>query len=35
MIEKGIVPKGTKLTPFNPLPQDMANPAKLSARGKP
>ena len=27
MIEKGVIPKGTKLTPFNPMPEDMANPA--------
>ena len=26
MIEKGILPKGTELTPFNPLPKDVANP---------
>ena len=26
MIEKGILPKGTELTPFNPLPADVANP---------
>ncbi len=26
MIEKGILPKGTELTPFNPLPEDVANP---------
>jgi arylsulfatase len=26
MIEKGILPKGTALTPFNPLPEDVANP---------
>jgi arylsulfatase len=26
MIEKGILPKGTALTPFNPLPKDVANP---------
>jgi arylsulfatase len=25
MIEKGILPKGTELTPFNPLPKDVAN----------
>jgi arylsulfatase A-like enzyme len=25
MIEKGIMPKGTKLTPINPMPDDMAN----------
>jgi arylsulfatase len=27
MIEKGILPEGTKLTPFNPMPEDAANPA--------
>jgi arylsulfatase len=27
MIEKGILPKGTKLTPSNPLPKEVANPA--------
>jgi len=27
MIEKGILPKDTKLTDFNPMPQDQANPA--------
>jgi arylsulfatase A-like enzyme len=27
MIDKGILPKGTQLTPFNPLPEDVANPA--------
>ena len=27
MIEKGILPKGTKLTEFNPMPSDQANPA--------
>ena len=26
MIEKGILPKGTKLTPINPLPDDVSNP---------
>ncbi|HVW56613.1 MAG TPA: arylsulfatase [Rhizobiaceae bacterium] len=26
MIEKGILPKGTALTPFNPLPEEVANP---------
>ncbi len=26
MIEKGVLPKGTQLTPFNPLPEDVANP---------
>jgi arylsulfatase len=26
MIEKGAVPKGTKLTPLNPLPESVANP---------
>ncbi|SKU82028.1 Possible arylsulfatase AtsA [Mycobacteroides abscessus subsp. bolletii] len=27
MIEKGVIPKGTKLTPLNPMPQDVANEA--------
>ena len=27
MIEKGMLPEGTKLTPINPLPDDVANPA--------
>ena len=27
MIERGILPEGTELTPFNPLPEEMANPA--------
>jgi arylsulfatase len=27
MIDKGILPKGTELTPFNPLPEDVANAA--------
>ena len=27
MIDKGILPEGTQLTPFNPLPEDVANPA--------
>jgi arylsulfatase A-like enzyme len=26
MIEKGLLPKDTKLTPINPLPEDVANP---------
>jgi arylsulfatase A-like enzyme len=26
MIDKGILPEGTQLTPFNPLPEDVANP---------
>jgi arylsulfatase A-like enzyme len=26
MIAKGVIPQGTKLTPFNPLPQELANP---------
>ncbi|MCB0050475.1 MAG: hypothetical protein KDE24_13150, partial [Caldilinea sp.] len=26
MIEKGIFPEDTKLTPFNPMPEDQANP---------
>ncbi len=29
MIEKGVVPKGTKLTPLNPLPESVANPADM------
>jgi arylsulfatase A-like enzyme len=29
MIDKGIMPKGTKLTPINPLPQDIANPGDM------
>lgn len=27
MIAKGLLPEGTKLTPLNPMPEDMANPA--------
>ena len=27
MIERGIMPEGTELTPFNPMPEDQANPA--------
>ena len=27
MIEKGVLPKDTKLTPINPLPESQANPA--------
>jgi arylsulfatase len=27
MIAKGVIPKGTELTPFNPLPEAAANPA--------
>ena len=27
MIEKGVLPKGTTLTPINPMPSDQANPA--------
>ncbi|MRH89802.1 sulfatase-like hydrolase/transferase [Nocardia sp. SYP-A9097] len=27
MIDKGVMPKGTALTPLNPMPADMANPA--------
>ena len=27
MIEKGVLPSGTKMTPINPLPEDMQNPA--------
>jgi arylsulfatase len=26
MIEKGLLPEGTKLTPLNPMPEDIANP---------
>jgi arylsulfatase len=26
MIQKGVLPKGTQLTPLNPMPQDVANP---------
>ncbi len=26
MIDRGVLPKGTQLTPLNPLPQDVANP---------
>ncbi|MBV4358235.1 arylsulfatase [Parasegetibacter sp. MAH-26] len=29
MIDKGVLPKGTKLTPINPMPQDAANPADM------
>jgi arylsulfatase A-like enzyme len=29
MIEKGILPEGTKLTPINPMPDDAANPADM------
>ena len=29
MIEKGIMPEGTELTPLNPMPEDVANPADL------
>jgi len=29
MIEKGILPKDTALTPFNPLPKDVANPGDM------
>ena len=29
MIAKGILPKGTQLTPLNPMPSDMANPADM------
>ena len=29
MIEKGILPKGTELTPLNPLPADVANAADM------
>ena len=27
MIEKGVLPKGTKMTPINPMPKEMSNPA--------
>jgi arylsulfatase A-like enzyme len=27
MIERGLLPKGTQLTPFNPLPESVSNPA--------
>ncbi|NYI75971.1 sulfatase-like hydrolase/transferase [Nocardioides panzhihuensis] len=27
MVEKGILPEGTELTPFNPMPEEDANPA--------
>ena len=29
MIAKGILPKGTQLTPLNPLPEDVANPIDM------
>jgi arylsulfatase A-like enzyme len=29
MIERGILPEGTPLTPINPMPQDVANPADM------
>ena len=29
MIARGILPKGTTLTPINPMPEDMTNPADL------
>ena len=29
MIEKGILPEGTELTPLNPLPEEVANPADV------
>ena len=29
MIEKGILPEGTQLTPINPMPDDMSNPGDL------
>jgi arylsulfatase len=29
MIERGVVPKGTQLTPFNPVPENAANPADI------
>ena len=31
MIEKGILPKGTQLTPINPLPKDVAKPGRRRA----
>ena len=31
MIEKGILPKGTELTPLNPLPDDVSNAARHGA----
>ncbi|WP_043346520.1 arylsulfatase [Beutenbergia cavernae] len=27
MVERGVLPSGTALTPFNPMPEDQANPA--------
>lgn len=29
MIDKGVLPKGTKLTPLNPMPKDVANDADM------
>jgi arylsulfatase len=29
MIERGILPRGTKMTPMNPLPKDVANPGDM------
>jgi arylsulfatase A-like enzyme len=29
MIEKGVLPKGTQLTPWNPMPENVANPADV------
>jgi len=29
MIEKGVLPKGTKLTPLNPMPADMTSPGDM------
>jgi arylsulfatase len=29
MIEKGVLPKGTAMTPFNPLPENVANPGDM------
>ena len=29
MIERGVMPEGTQLTPINPLPEDVANPADM------
>ena len=31
MIAKGVMPKDTELTPFNPLPEDVSNPADYRA----
>ncbi len=32
MIERGVLPEGTELTPLNPIPEDMANPADAVLR---